>query len=317
MIGKLLQGGISGLLTGAGGLIGKVADAGNRRGLRKFGSKENREVREHELEMSQMKNYLAELKPVNSWIDTINRIPRPLMTFLVIAFLLIFCISPVTGISIAKSMSLIPDYLMMIIAGVFGFYFTFRTVDKMLDSKKKMSPDQYDEIKKTLEVKQEKTAEKLEKKADEQTEIMKTDIDGDGINDHALAQLKIFEGKKLKPYKCPAGFLSIGFGTNIEIGIDEIESEFLLVHRFKKVIFEVQKKLPWIKDIDIPRQNVLFDMGYNLGVAGLLKFENTLRLVQETNFSSAAKSMKKSRWYRQTGRRGRILVEQMKTGKFA
>ncbi|MBP5593653.1 MAG: hypothetical protein J6X75_05780, partial [Clostridia bacterium] len=47
---------------------------------------------------------------------------------------------------------------------------------------------------------------------------------------------KLAEGLRLKPYRCPAGKLTIGYGRNIEdMGISETEAEMLFDNDWQKV----------------------------------------------------------------------------------
>ena len=52
-----------------------------------------------------------------------------------------------------------------------------------------------------------------------------------GIHLNLLNQLRRHEGLRLDPYKCSEGYLTIGYGRNIETnGISEAEAEFMLMN---------------------------------------------------------------------------------------
>jgi lysozyme len=55
-------------------------------------------------------------------------------------------------------------------------------------------------------------------------------------------------------------------------------------------------------------------MSFQLGVDGLLGFKNTLKLVEQGNYESAAENMLKSLWAKQTPARAKRMSDQMKTG---
>ncbi|MNR52556.1 hypothetical protein D3C85_1724170 [compost metagenome] len=57
-------------------------------------------------------------------------------------------------------------------------------------------------------------------------------------------------------------------------------------------------------------------MAFNLGVEGLLKFKNTLRLVEIGDYKSASVEMLNSAWARQVGNRAKRLSKQMLTGEW-
>jgi len=58
-------------------------------------------------------------------------------------------------------------------------------------------------------------------------------------------------------------------------------------------------------------------MAFNLGIAGLLKFENTLALIRSGSYAQAAAEMVKSKWAKQVGKRADRLANMMKTGEVA
>ena len=62
------------------------------------------------------------------------------------------------------------------------------------------------------------------------------------------------------------------------------------------------------------RQNVLMDMCFNLGTAGLLKFKAMLAAVEARDFDRAADEMLNSAWARQVRGRAQMLPAMMKTG---
>lgn len=136
-------------------------------------------------------------------------------------------------------------------------------------------------------------------------------------------QLILHEGIRLKPYRCTAGKLTIGIGRNLEDnGITEEEAGFLFDQDIASVIAGLDKYIPWWRELQnderlawSPRQKVLLDMGFNLGVAGLLKFKNTLRAVQEERYADAAKGMLASKWAKQVGKRAVRLARMMETGE--
>jgi lysozyme len=130
-------------------------------------------------------------------------------------------------------------------------------------------------------------------------------------------QLKKHEGLRLKPYTDTVGKLTLGIGRNLEDkGITEQEALFMLNNDVDYFYGQLNKKLTWFKSLDDARQNVLINMAFNLGVAGLLSFKNTLRLVSVGHFHEAAEEMLNSKWAKQVGYRAEELAEQMRTGVY-
>jgi len=124
------------------------------------------------------------------------------------------------------------------------------------------------------------------------------------------------EGLKLKPYRCPAGKLTIGVGRNLEaIGISQKEALVLLENDILRCESELLADLPDIySGLNETRKSVLLNMCFNLGITGLLGFRNTLAFIGSGDFERAANGMLASRWAKQVGRRAIELSELMRKG---
>jgi lysozyme len=132
-----------------------------------------------------------------------------------------------------------------------------------------------------------------------------------------LAQLKRHEGFRSKVYKCPAGYMTIGYGRNVETnGITKEEAEYLLQKDVEKIEKKLSEKLSWFSDLEEPRRAVLINMAFNLGIAGLLKWKNTLECIKEGEYSGASSAIRQSKYARQVGNRAKELANQMETGFF-
>ena len=129
-----------------------------------------------------------------------------------------------------------------------------------------------------------------------------------------IDRIKQEEGFRSKPYKDSVGVLTIGYGTNLDEGIDDVEATFLLQHRLDRTADAVEKAIPWVVDLDKVRFEVLVDMAYNMGVAGLMQFHRTLAMVEAKNFDGAASAMLESKWAAEVGHRAVALSEMMRTG---
>lgn len=122
------------------------------------------------------------------------------------------------------------------------------------------------------------------------------------------ALLCLHEGVRLKPYRCSAGFLTIGVGHNLEargLTVDQVRRIFL--DDLESVIADLDRSLPWWRHLSDCRQAVLVDMCFNLGLAGLLKFRHTLADLQAGDYAQAAAEMLNSSWARQVGGRAQRL----------
>jgi len=127
-------------------------------------------------------------------------------------------------------------------------------------------------------------------------------------------QLLRHEGLKLKPYRCPAGKLTIGVGRNLEDrGITQKEAIILLENDILRCESELMADIPDIySNLNDTRKSVLLNMCFNLGITGLLGFKNTLAFIGAGDFERAANGMLASRWAKQVGRRAIELSELMR-----
>lgn len=124
---------------------------------------------------------------------------------------------------------------------------------------------------------------------------------------------KDFEGLRLKPYKCTAGKLTIGYGRNLDdVGISRTEAEMLFERDFAKAEAEARRLC---KEFNIDcdslieqRFYVLTDMMFNLGYGNLSKFKNMLTALSKGDYGTAADEMLDSNWAIQVGNRAQKLA---------
>lgn len=129
--------------------------------------------------------------------------------------------------------------------------------------------------------------------------------------------LRLHEGESLHPYRCTSGKLTIGVGRNLEDrGITKQESAYLLDNDIRHTDTLLRKHLSFYPDLCTPRQAVLIDMAFNLGIAGLLSFKRTLEYIRFAEYEKAAVEMLDSVWANQVGERARRLAWMMDTGRW-
>jgi len=123
------------------------------------------------------------------------------------------------------------------------------------------------------------------------------------------------EGYREYMYKCTAGKTTIGYGTNLDAGLPEDEAFALLRMRLDKIGAELRKQLPWYGQLNASRQDVLRNMAYQMGIAGLLGFKNALAAMERQDWSTASAEMLDSKWARSDSpNRARELATIMRTG---
>ena len=128
-------------------------------------------------------------------------------------------------------------------------------------------------------------------------------------------QLRREEGVKPKLYQDTKGKWTIGVGRNLSDGcLSDDEITYLLDNDIKKAMAELDRVLPWWRNLDAVRQKVLIDMEFNMGTPTLLEFHNTLSFIQAGDYNSAANGMLSSLWAKQVGLRADNLAVMMRTG---
>ena len=125
-----------------------------------------------------------------------------------------------------------------------------------------------------------------------------------------IDKIKLSEGYVGTVYQDHLGIDTIGIGTRMPI--DEEEAELLLRHRLKKKIKELIKYKPIILTLSAERQSVLYEMAYQLGVNGLLKFKKMWLAIEDSDFNTASKEGLASKWHRQTPNRAEKLMSILK-----
>ena len=132
-----------------------------------------------------------------------------------------------------------------------------------------------------------------------------------------ISQLKRDEGTSQFPYKDTAGKLTIGVGRNLsDVGLYPDEIDYLLTADVARVRAALSRNIGWFGGLDVVRQSALINMGFNLGVNGLLGFPNMLAAFAREDWNDAANEMLDSMWAKQVGDRAQRLATQIKTGQW-
>lgn len=126
--------------------------------------------------------------------------------------------------------------------------------------------------------------------------------------DEFLEQLERHEGNIPYAYQDSLGYWTIGVGRLIDkrkggrLRPDEIK--YLLRNDVNDVAEALDLNIPWWRSLSPVRRAVLLNMGFNLGVKGLLGFKNTLRFIENGEYDKAADGMLNSKWAAQVGKAG-------------
>lgn len=127
--------------------------------------------------------------------------------------------------------------------------------------------------------------------------------------------LKKHEGRRLKPYVCTAGKLTIGFGRNLDdVGISIDEAEFMLDNDIKRTLAECRSNFTWFNGLSENRQAVVASMVFNMGLARFKVFARTIAHIEAGYYEDAAREMLDSKWASQVGHRAVELAQLMREG---
>ena len=125
-----------------------------------------------------------------------------------------------------------------------------------------------------------------------------------------LKAIKLSEGFRDRVYKDSLGIDTIGYGFAIkDLVLDEDISEMILRRKLDSLIDRVDKKFPFLKDMPVEINDVIYEMCYQMGVSGVSKFKKTLLYLENKEFRMASKEMLDSKWARQTPGRAKRLSD--------
>lgn len=137
------------------------------------------------------------------------------------------------------------------------------------------------------------------------------------IDPQLLDMIKRHEGLRLKPYRCTAGKLTIGYGRNLEDrGICPTEAEAMLRSDIEAVLLQLAD-IDEYQKLNAARRAVLADMTFNLGFKGVLAFRRMWAALARGDHVGAATEMLDSKWAQQVGRRAQHLEQIMRTGQWS
>lgn len=124
--------------------------------------------------------------------------------------------------------------------------------------------------------------------------------------------IKKHEGLRLKPYKCSAGRVTVGYGRNLDdVGINLTEAEMMLENDIRRTTVELTK-FSWYYSLNAVRRAALVDMLYNLGMPRFMGFKKMLAALDAGDYEETAVQMLDSKWATQVGSRATELAEMIR-----
>ena len=126
-----------------------------------------------------------------------------------------------------------------------------------------------------------------------------------------VEEIKKSEGFMGNSYEDSLGIPTIGYGTKLPL--TEAEAETILAIRLNQKISHLLDAKPIVLRLPQDKQEVLFEMAYQLGVNGLLNFKMMWLALESFDYKVAAAEMLDSKWHTQTPNRAEKLAKQMES----
>lgn len=135
-------------------------------------------------------------------------------------------------------------------------------------------------------------------------------------------------GKPIVPGTMVKGIPTIGRGVNLVDGISPAESQYLTMNRIRNAAKDLDRNVPWWKDMSGNRRRALLNMSFNLGWPRLSGFKKTLALLKQAVdleesgafdkaqevYGRAAEEAVDSKWARQVGERSNRIKKLIAEG---
>lgn len=161
------------------------------------------------------------------------------------------------------------------------------------------------------------------------------------IDDATIIQRLMYnEECRNKAYYDTKHKLTIGIGRNLDdnplteeeiayIGhncrgkcITNEQAVYLCRNNIKQVMADLDRELPWWRDLCVDRQFVMIDLCFNMGIGkkgknqGLLSFKNTLPLIAQGYYEKAAENLLHSKYAKEVGKRAERNAYCLKYGTY-
>jgi lysozyme len=135
------------------------------------------------------------------------------------------------------------------------------------------------------------------------------------ITDALIQSVKRHESWRGDSYKDSEGVWTVGWGTNLETLEDFPEgfAEFFLKRELVNAAYALSQRSAW-HELTQTRREVLIEMAYNLGMAGVNGFKKMWTAIDHGNYEEAADQMLDSKWANQVGVRAIRLAKKMRSG---
>ena len=128
-----------------------------------------------------------------------------------------------------------------------------------------------------------------------------------------LASLRDSEGFRDTAYQDTMDVPTIGYGHTKGVRKGDTctreEAELMLLQDLNDAVHDVDRCLPWVKELPQVAQESLVDACFNLGITRLLRFEKMLNACKARSWAEAVYEAWNSRWAKQVPRRVRHVTK--------
>jgi lysozyme len=140
-------------------------------------------------------------------------------------------------------------------------------------------------------------------------------VENISLKRHVAADLVGHEDFRSKPYRDTQGYLTIGYGRNLDTrGITEPEGAILRDNDINTAMLELSRYAPSWTTHPESVQRALINMAFNLGTLGLMKFERMWHHLDRRQYDRAATEALDSLWARQVGHRASDVANWIRAG---
>ncbi|WQZ70701.1 lysozyme [Helicobacter pylori] len=118
------------------------------------------------------------------------------------------------------------------------------------------------------------------------------------------ASFLIVDSERFSPsvYTDKTGHPTIGYGYNLSVYSYEgkrITKAYGLLTDILKENYKAILSYGWYKNLDAMKRMVILDLSYNLGLNGLLKFKQFIKVIEDKNYALAVERLQKSPYFNQ------------------
>jgi lysozyme len=135
--------------------------------------------------------------------------------------------------------------------------------------------------------------------------------------DQLRKQLERHEGRVNHAYQDHLGFWTIGIGRLIDQrrngGLSDDEVEYLFNNDLERIEHQLRRQLHWFPDTPDTIKQVLCNMAFQLGVAGLMRFRRMLAAIKHRDWTAASIEALDSNWARQTPTRAAEIAAMIRS----